>query len=124
MPFFKKHSTSNNPASAGSGRYCGNSASNPASIPAHGINEQSDTKISIALLALPNKAPTAPVNPPYFLPRLRNRTHAAQNSAEEKITGRKNPPVGKNETSSAPDKNPAPILVPTIKSVLCITPTL
>lgn len=105
------------PISEASGRHCGSKASSPASIPAHGTKPAAHTAPKANGEAFPKSASTAARYPPYFLPRARKSAHINRNAAEDMTTGSTYPSQEKKRTSSAPEINPAPIHVPTIKKV-------
>lgn len=115
VPRRTKNTATKSPASESKGFKLGSSASKPASIPAHGINESRNTPHFTAGAARRNSAFTALSYPPYFRPRYRYRKHSPQKIADDKITGRTKYFPRKKRTSSAPLKKPAPMLVPTIK---------
>ena len=122
MPLESARQTKSSPAQERSGLKCGASASKPASIPAQGTKAQRRSAPRTAGAALPKSASVAPRYPPWRLPRARSSALNAKYSAAEQSTGKKYDPVRKKRTSSAPDKNPAPMLVPTIKNTVLKIP--
>ena len=93
IPLFRHRKTNASPQTESNGFTDGTSASNPASIPAHGINDETETANFAALPARPNSAFSVPENPPCRFPRYKYSEQNAQNTSEEKITGSKNPSV-------------------------------
>ncbi len=122
VPLRKKSRTTASPPREIRGEHAGQSASSPASIPAQGTKESAETTLRTHFPPRENRASVAPTYPPCFLPRSRKKAVSAKKIPKEKNKERSASGKRKKRTSSAPDKKPAPMHVPTIKSVVWISP--
>ncbi|MDE7296058.1 MAG: hypothetical protein K2N84_02215 [Clostridia bacterium] len=115
MPLRTHSNTTASPTRAGNGDKRGNKEFSPASMPAQGASPHKQITTLTAVAPFPNSAESVFKYPLCFFPKYKNSKHSAKNRTEERITGNTKPTVGKKRTSSAPDRNPAPMPVPTIK---------
>ncbi len=118
MPRIKNRQTPASPKIDKSGFSEGNSASNPASMPAAVTKHEHVTRTNTTGAPFPNSAKTQPRYPPCTLPKYKKNTVIAHSKAAERSVGIKNASHGKKRMSSAPEINPAPITVPTINNVV------
>ena len=81
VPRRTKNTATKSPAIESNGFNLGSSASKPANIPAHGMNESKNTPHLTTGAARRNNAFTACSYPPYFRPRYRYRKHIPQKIA-------------------------------------------
>lgn len=90
----------------------GNSAFNPANIPLEQTKQENPSKERKIATALFGKERITPCHPPIRAPRKRKyRIKKKKTRAERRASGKK-PCTPKKRTSSLPDKNPAPTILP------------
>ncbi len=122
VPFRKNRRTAASPKRERRGENLGASASKPASMPAQGTKESSEMTVRIHFPPRPKSSPMVFVYPPCRFPSKRKREVSAKKRRKDNTRAGNTLFTRKKRTSSAPDRKPAPMHVPTMNSVVLMSP--